>query len=245
VKVLAISLGAVMLTGLVLAFVLSSCGSSGSVSLVTEKTVSSETTGELRMRSSAMEPTVHCAKGEGVGCEGDVADRLLVRAPARTIRRANIVAFRAPALASQQCGAGGVFIMRVVGLPGDVWELRDGFSYVNGRRLEEDYVRPASRDSQTLTLADIPPRHLHAHSLGALPADGRQSEQLLRFTSLGPGAASQCGRHGGADSPAYAVVAKVELATSRYQAKVQTSTATSAMPRESGTANNRSARTRA
>jgi signal peptidase I len=158
VKVLAISLGAVMLTGLVLAFVLSSCGSSGSVSLVTEKTVSSETTGELRMRSSAMEPTVHCAKGEGVGCEGDVADRLLVRAPARTIRRANIVAFRAPALASQQCGAGGVFVMRVVGLSGDVWELRDGFSYVNGRRLEEDYVRPASRDSQTLTLADIPPR---------------------------------------------------------------------------------------
>jgi signal peptidase I len=159
VKILTLTLATVMLVGLALAALLSSCGGSAEVSLLTEKTFSEGTTAEVRVRSAAMEPTLHCAKGEGFGCEGDAADRLLVQVPARPIERGNIVAFKAPKLARSECGAGGVFIMRAVGLPGDVWKLRDGFSYVNRRKLEEPYVRPASRDSQSLTLADLPPRH--------------------------------------------------------------------------------------
>ena len=158
-KALSVVLATVMLVCFALAAVLSGCGGSSDVSVLTEKTFSEGTTAEVRVRSAAMEPTLHCAKGEGFGCEGDAADRLLVQVPARTIKRGNIVAFRTPKLARHECGSGGVFIMRTVGLPGDVWNLRDGFSYINGRKLEEPYVRPASRDTQTLTLADLPPRH--------------------------------------------------------------------------------------
>lgn len=131
---------------------------SSSPGSVPVETVAWETTAELRVRSAAMEPTLHCANGYGVGCEGEAADKLLVRGPVRTIKRAEIVAFRTPKLATQECGAGGVFVMRVIGLPDDVWELRNGFSYINGHKLEEPYVQPKSRDSQTLRLADIPPR---------------------------------------------------------------------------------------
>jgi signal peptidase I len=49
-------------------------------------------------------------------------------------------------------------VQRVIGLPGDVWELRDGFTYINDRKLAEPYVQPDRRDTQTLTLMDIPPR---------------------------------------------------------------------------------------
>ncbi len=38
------------------------------------------------------------------------------------------------------------FVKRVVGLPGDTVELRDGYLYVNGDRYEEPYVDDAYRD---------------------------------------------------------------------------------------------------
>ncbi len=34
-------------------------------------------------------------------------------------------------------------IKRVVGLPGDRFEIRDGYVYINGRRLNEPYINPA------------------------------------------------------------------------------------------------------
>ena len=52
----------------------------------------------------------------------------------RDVRRGDIVVFRAP-------GSGIVLIKRVVGLPGETIFLRDGAVYVNGRRLDEPYVR--------------------------------------------------------------------------------------------------------
>jgi signal peptidase I len=37
--------------------------------------------------------------------------------------------------------SGPVLIKRIIGMPGDVVSLNDGFVYINGRRLDEPYVR--------------------------------------------------------------------------------------------------------
>ncbi len=50
---------------------------------------------------------------------------------------------------------------RLIGLPGDVWEERGGFVYIDGKKLNEPYVQPSRRDHQTLGLMDIPPRHTY------------------------------------------------------------------------------------
>jgi signal peptidase I len=41
------------------------------------------------------------------------------------------------------------FIKRVVGIPGDVVELRRGVLYVNDHKVDEDYVRPYFSDDET------------------------------------------------------------------------------------------------
>ena len=39
---------------------------------------------------------------------------------------------------------------RLIGLPGDLWEERGGYVYINGKRLNEPYIRPSRRDSRTI-----------------------------------------------------------------------------------------------
>ena len=48
------------------------------------------------------------------------------------------------------------YIKRVIGLPGDTVEIRDGDVLVNGKALEEDYVPPEYRDHQNLPLRTVP-----------------------------------------------------------------------------------------
>jgi signal peptidase I len=109
--------------------------------------------------SSAMEPTLHCAR-PGAGCEGDTNDRIFVVrfVPFWTPSRGDVIAFKTPPLTRQVCGSEGTFVKRLIGLPGDVWEERQGTVLINGERLSEGYIRRESRDSQTLTMADVPPR---------------------------------------------------------------------------------------
>jgi signal peptidase I len=111
-----------------------------------------------RIPSPSMEPTLHCARPEPL-CEADRSDRVLANRfiyHFRDPRRGEIVVFRAPKAAEADC-IGGIFVKRIIGLPGDVWAERNGFTYINGRRLREPYLQPKRRDSQTKTLADIPP----------------------------------------------------------------------------------------
>jgi signal peptidase I len=75
----------------------------------------------------------------------------------RDPKRGEIVVFHAPSAAAREC-IGGVFVKRIIGLPGDVWSEQDGYTYLNGRRLSEPYVEANRRDHQTKTLLDIPPR---------------------------------------------------------------------------------------
>jgi signal peptidase I len=111
-----------------------------------------------RIPSPSMEPTLHCARPE-FGCESGSSDRVLANRfiyHFRDPRRGEIVVFHAPKLATREC-TGGIFVKRVIGLPGEVWAERDGYTYIDGRRLSEPYVQPDRRDTETKSLVDIPP----------------------------------------------------------------------------------------
>ena len=104
-----------------------------------------------RIPSSSMETTLHCAQ-PAVGCEARFSDRVLANRflyRLRDPRRGEIIVFRTPPLAQIKCGAGGTFVKRLIGLPGDVVELRlrkgDGYVYINGKPLQEPYIEQARR----------------------------------------------------------------------------------------------------
>jgi len=112
-----------------------------------------------RIPSPSMEPTLHCARPE-FGCEGESSDRVLANRfiyHFRNPRRGEIVVFHAPKLATRDC-TGGIFVKRIIGLPGEVWSEHDGYTYIDGKRLSEPYVEKDRRDTETDSLLDIPPR---------------------------------------------------------------------------------------
>lgn len=114
-----------------------------------------------RIPSSSMEPTLHCARPLP-GCESDTSDRVLacrICYRLHSPHRKDIVVFHTPPLAARACGgSGGTFVKRIIGLPGDVWSERAGYVYINGKKLDEPYIRPDRRDTQTMTLKNIPPQ---------------------------------------------------------------------------------------
>jgi len=81
-------------------------------------------TGRFRIDGSSMEPTLH--DGEYV-----IVNRVLYRL--HTPERGDIVVFRLDA-------GGKEYIKRVIGLPGDVVEVRGGRVIVNGTPLAEPYL---------------------------------------------------------------------------------------------------------
>jgi signal peptidase I len=113
-----------------------------------------------RIPSSSMEPTLHCARPEQ-GCESSTSDRVLANRfiyHFRDPKRGEIVVFTTPPRAKQKCGAGGTFVKRIIGLPGDVWAERAGYVYIDGRKLNEPYIHADRRDTQTLSMSDIWPQ---------------------------------------------------------------------------------------
>ena len=104
-----------------------------------------------RIPSSSMEPTLHCAR-PGSGCEARFSDRVLANRfiyHFRKPHRGDIIVFKTPPAAEQRCGAGGTFVKRLIGLPGETWEERNGFVYINGKKLIEPYVKADRRDTAT------------------------------------------------------------------------------------------------
>jgi signal peptidase I len=111
-----------------------------------------------RIPSSSMEPTLHCARPDP-GCLAGHSDRVLA-APIvyrfRSPERADVVVFNAPAAAAQDCQEGGTYVKRIIGLPGEVVSERNGFVFIDGKRLDEPYVKPRDRDSLTHTWPRVP-----------------------------------------------------------------------------------------
>jgi signal peptidase I len=140
--------------------VLSACGGSSkpssSVAVITIKQPSRTVT--YTVPSSAMEPTILCAKGPAnPGCTGVTDDRVAAREPAPRLQRGSIIVFRAPGEAAMKCGEGGTFVKRVIGLPSETLREDDhGFIWIRAprskifRKLNEPYIPAPSRlaDSQ-------------------------------------------------------------------------------------------------
>ena len=115
-----------------------------------------------RIPSSSMEPTLHCAK-PAHGCETRFSDRVLAN---RFIyrftdpERGDIVVFETPPAARTRCGAGGTFVKRLIGLPGERLELRSemglSFVYINGKKLDEPYIGQNRRDARGPETFNVP-----------------------------------------------------------------------------------------
>jgi signal peptidase I len=104
-------------------------------------------------------------------------DRILVNRLAYRfgdIERGDIVVFADPTPTPHDRGAFGTllhwlgegigvvrpadddFIKRVIALPGETWEMRDGVTYVDGRRLAEPYVNQADLDTRSFGPETVP-----------------------------------------------------------------------------------------
>jgi signal peptidase I len=105
-----------------------------------------------KIPSASMEPTLHCAR-PGVGCESRFSDRVLANRFIYRFRdphRGEIVVFKTPPAAKEECGEGGVFVKRLIGLPGDlVHEDEKGFILINHKTLDEPYIQQKRRDRDT------------------------------------------------------------------------------------------------
>jgi signal peptidase I len=115
-----------------------------------------------RIPSSSMEPTLHCAR-PAQDCESRFSDRVLANRFIYRFRdpaRGDVVVFDTPPKAQTECGAGGTFVKRIIGLPGETIEVRlrrgAGFTYINGQPLDEPYVEQQRRDHEAVKPFRVP-----------------------------------------------------------------------------------------
>ena len=87
------------------------------------------------------------------GCEAHFSDRVLANRFIYHLRdpnRGEIVVFNTPPKAELECGAGGTFVKRLIGLPGERIREKDGWFYIDGKRLNDSsYIKPGRRDDRS------------------------------------------------------------------------------------------------
>lgn len=111
---------------------------------------------EYRIASSSMEPTLHCAGAPR--CLALRSDRILavkgLLLRLSPIRRGDIIAFHQIGHIHSSPATSALVIKRVVGLPGDTVSEKVGVIRVNGKVLDEPYVR--ERDARTFVRQFVP-----------------------------------------------------------------------------------------
>jgi signal peptidase I len=127
--------------------------------------IKAEVVNPYRIPSSSMEPTLHCAR-PAQGCESRFSDRVLANRfiyRFREPQRGEVVVFDTPPKAKAECGAGGTFVKRIIGLPGETVQIRlrrgAGFVFIDGRRLEEPYIEQDRRDIGPEERFQVPADH--------------------------------------------------------------------------------------
>jgi signal peptidase I len=114
--------------------------------------------------------------------------------PVRDVRRGDVVVFKYPVQPEVD------YIKRIVGLPGDTLEVRDGYLYVNGHRQDEPYVNPSYREGKPFgpvvvepgnyfAMGDHRDRSADSRAWGFLPETLVKGRALLIWWSYEEGAA--------------------------------------------------------
>ncbi|MGB2953516.1 MAG: signal peptidase I [Gaiellaceae bacterium] len=142
----------------------------------------------FRIPSASMEPTLHCSGQRG--CEAGFSDRVIacricyrVRSPHRN----DIVVFTPPARAREKGCPGGTFVKRLIALPGETWAERNGYVYIDGKRLNEPYVKPDLRDHFTYSPQRIPQgRYFVMGDNRSASCDSRAWGTVPRGNLIGP-----------------------------------------------------------
>jgi signal peptidase I len=113
---------------------------------------------ELEVMGASMEPTLHCAR-PAIGCKAERRDDVLVR-DEQELERREVVAFSVGTRARRKCGAGGLFVKRVIGVAGDEVSIRNGAVYVNGARLRERYANGPTDAGEAGANVHVPLNHV-------------------------------------------------------------------------------------
>jgi signal peptidase I len=142
--------------------------------------------------SSSMEPTLQ------------INDRLIIEKVSYHFHkpeRGDIVVF-SPTDALKAQNFKDAFIKRVIGLPGDQVEVKDGLVYVNGKALAENYI--ADKPDYTFGPVTVPPdqylvlgdnrnNSYDSHAWGFVPRENLIGRAVVRFWPFN--------RLGGLDNP--------------------------------------------
>ncbi len=115
-----------------------------------------------RIPSSSMEPTLHCSNEDG--CLARFSDRVLANRFIYHFKdpgRGDIIVFDVPERGVAACTlqTSETFVKRLIGLPGERIEMRDGVVYVDGRPLEEPYLQNGERGDRSFPETPVPDGH--------------------------------------------------------------------------------------
>ena len=96
----------------------------------------------------------------------------------KDVQRGDVVVFWYPKDRSKS------FIKRVLGVPGDRVEIRQGIVYVNGAKISEPYLKPEFQDHRSFQKAVVPPGQYfvlgdHRNSSNDSRSWGFVSQQLI------------------------------------------------------------------